>query len=217
MLTVELGGIIPGQQYDKLDISGTATLGGTLNVRLVSGFVPIAGQSFEFLAADAGVIDTFASTILPAMPASLSWQLQYGPNSVRLLLNQDPGVENPAGDYNGNGVVDAADYVVWRKAFGQLGGVADGNGDGRVDDADYTVWKTNLGRRAQTPAGGAMSGVPEPSTVAIGAMCRLDRGNSPSSSNASIIDDFKLRHEDRPAARMNACQASMNFGQHTLF
>ncbi len=90
-LTIELGGTIPGEQYDTLDISGTATLGGTLNVRLFSGFVPSAGQSFEFLTADAGIIGTFATRILPAMPASLSWQLQYGPNSVRLLSEPRTG------------------------------------------------------------------------------------------------------------------------------
>src|SRR4029079_14349030 len=28
-------------------------------------------------------------------------------------------VPEPTGDYNGNGAVDAADYVVWRKTFGQ--------------------------------------------------------------------------------------------------
>jgi autotransporter-associated beta strand protein len=171
MLTIELGGIIPGQEYDLLGISGMATLGGTLNVRLMPGFVPIAGQSFEFLTADAGVLGTFANWIPPAMSPSLLWELQYGPNSVRLLLNQDPGVENPAGDYNDDGIVDTADYVVWRKAFGQLGGAADGNGDGRVDDADYTVWRSNLGRIAQPPAGGTTAGVPEPSTVVIGALC----------------------------------------------
>jgi hypothetical protein len=169
-LTIELGGIIPGQQYDKLDISGLATLGGTLNVKLMPGFVPNAGQSFEFLSADAGVTGTFATRILPALPPSLLWQLQYGPNSVQLFLNQAPGGENPDGDYNEDGFVDAADYVVWRKAFGQLGGAADGNGDGLVNDADYTIWRSNVGRQAQPPASGAQAGVPEPSTIVIGAL-----------------------------------------------
>jgi hypothetical protein len=54
-----------------------------------------------------------------------------------------------AGDYNGNGVVDAADYTLWRDTPG--GSVsaatgADGNGDGMVDALDYSVWKTNFGQ-----------------------------------------------------------------------
>jgi hypothetical protein len=59
------------------------------------------------------------------------------------------------GDYNENGVVDGADFVVWRKALGQvvpaLSG-ADGNGDGKVDQADYDIWRANFGRTAQVSA-----------------------------------------------------------------
>jgi hypothetical protein len=58
-----------------------------------------------------------------------------------------PGLQ---GDYNGNGTVDAADYVVWRKSVGQTGAglPADGDGDLDVDDADYGVWRANFGETA---------------------------------------------------------------------
>ena len=49
------------------------------------------------------------------------------------------------GDYNQNGIVDAADYTVWRDQSGATGlaaySGADGNGDGKVDSADYQVWR----------------------------------------------------------------------------
>jgi hypothetical protein len=52
--------------------------------------------------------------------------------------------------------VDAADYVIWRKALGQqlspFAG-ADGSGNGVVDQADYQVWRANFGR--PLPASGA--------------------------------------------------------------
>src|SRR5262249_22254682 len=54
-----------------------------------------------------------------------------------------------AGDYNGNGVVDAADYTQWRDTNGSNVAAAtgaDGNGDGKVDSLDYNVWKTNFGQ-----------------------------------------------------------------------
>ncbi|MCA9240230.1 MAG: NPCBM/NEW2 domain-containing protein, partial [Planctomycetales bacterium] len=56
-------------------------------------------------------------------------------------------VINPiAGDYNRNGVVTSADYLVWRAGYGALGAhAADGADDGRVDSADYTVWRDHLG------------------------------------------------------------------------
>ena len=46
----------------------------------------------------------------------------------------------PTGDYNGNHVVDAADYVLWRNTLNQTvtaGSGADGNADGTINAADY--------------------------------------------------------------------------------
>jgi serralysin len=68
--------------------------------------------------------------------------------------------EPPAllGDYNVNSVVDAADYVFWRKMLGT--GVAlaydgaDGDGDTTIDEGDYSVWTTRFG---QTLPGSALS------------------------------------------------------------
>lgn len=52
-----------------------------------------------------------------------------------------------AGDYNGDGLVDLADYTVWRNSIGRVGEelAADGNGNGTVDTSDYTIWKENFG------------------------------------------------------------------------
>jgi hypothetical protein len=68
------------------------------------------------------------------------------------------------GDYNRNGIVDAADYGVWRNSMGQTGAgmAADGNGNNVVDAADYALWKSNFGRSAF--ASGSITGTPEPST-----------------------------------------------------
>jgi hypothetical protein len=52
--------------------------------------------------------------------------------------------EHLPGDYNSDGLVDAADYQVWRAAFGSASDLAaDWNGDGIVDAADYVVWRNN--------------------------------------------------------------------------
>jgi GH18 family chitinase len=65
------------------------------------------------------------------------------------------------GDFDGDGIVNAADYDVWRATFGsqnQLG--SDGNDNGIVDAADYVVW-----RRQMSSAGVlAAHAVPEPCT-----------------------------------------------------
>ena len=66
-----------------------------------------------------------------------------------------------AGDYNGDGTVDAADYALSRGTNGTsvaAATVADGNGDGKVDALDYSVWKTNFGLTLPAiPAAGAAS------------------------------------------------------------
>jgi hypothetical protein len=68
------------------------------------------------------------------------------------------------GDYNGDGAVNAADYVVWRKNPGAFGG----------DPAGYNTWRTNFGRTAGS--GSAISGaaVPEPaSAILLTVSCLL--------------------------------------------
>jgi hypothetical protein len=78
------------------------------------------------------------------------------------------------GDYDGNGEVDALDYVFWRKATAPGSVlVADGNGDGRTDAADYAVWKSHFadssGEAAATSVASlvADAGVPEPASLVL--------------------------------------------------
>jgi len=83
------------------------------------------------------------------------------------------------GDYNHNGIVDAADYVVYRDTFGQTGTVlaADGNGNGAIDTGDYDIWRAHFGEAAGSGSGvSANSAVPEPATpvlliLAAGVIC----------------------------------------------
>jgi putative cofactor-binding repeat protein len=70
-----------------------------------------------------------------------------------------PGPALP-GDYNRNDVVDAADYVLWRKTKNASVAAfqgADGNGDQTVNEPDYGVWTTNFGESLPGGAGGSGS------------------------------------------------------------
>jgi hypothetical protein len=69
-----------------------------------------------------------------------------------------PGAATLAGDYNGNGVVDAADYVAWRDNPAGFGG----------DPAGYNTWRSNFGNHSGSGSGlGSSVAVPEPSAGAL--------------------------------------------------
>jgi hypothetical protein len=69
--------------------------------------------------------------------------------------------ETNAGDYNGNGVVDAADYVLWRK-----GGPLQNDATPGAQPGDYDVWRAHFGQTGGSGAGAnANAAVPEPATL----------------------------------------------------
>jgi poly(beta-D-mannuronate) lyase len=78
------------------------------------------------------------------------------------------------GDYNGDAVVDVADYIVWRKTFGtsvpRWSG-ADGDGDEMIGEGDLQMWQSAFGTSAAGSGGGSSTTVPEPALAAI--MCAL--------------------------------------------
>jgi hypothetical protein len=81
-------------------------------------------------------------------------------NASLVLLT--PQVVAVPGDYNGDGKVDAADYVVWRKNVGQSTLNNRGSGiSGPVGTSDYNFWRSQFG--AAAGSGALLSqAVPEP-------------------------------------------------------
>lgn len=82
------------------------------------------------------------------------------------------------GDFNDNGIVDAADYVLWKKTEGTIaeGLPADADNSNVVDQEDYLIWRQNFGSTRHDQhehhhddgAGASLAlGVPEPSAVAL--------------------------------------------------
>jgi hypothetical protein len=69
-----------------------------------------------------------------------------------------------AGDYNGNGVVDMADYVLWRNGGPLQNEIAD---VGTVSAADYTAWRAAFGNTSGSGSGLGSAAVPEPTTVML--------------------------------------------------
>ncbi|MEM8865316.1 MAG: hypothetical protein AAGF31_07170, partial [Planctomycetota bacterium] len=84
----------------------------------------------------------------------------------QLVIDVFTSAPTLAGDYDGNGFVDVADYQVWTSQYGTSATEADGNFDGTIDVLDYTLWRDNLGAGvAPTITTGGALAVPEPSSL----------------------------------------------------
>jgi hypothetical protein len=93
------------------------------------------------------------------------------------------------GDYNGDHVVNAADYTVWRDHLGQtvtpFSG-ADGDGSGVIDQGDYTFWKNHFGN--VVPGAGSGAGtvaaaqLQEVAPAAVVTQTLVDSSNSSGST-----------------------------------
>jgi len=83
-----------------------------------------------------------------------------GPSQIGEVEDYYFGLNFLAGDYNRDGMVDQADYNLWRKQTGQnvtpYSG-SDGNGDGIVNQADFDVWRAHFGQTL--PGAGAGAGL----------------------------------------------------------
>jgi hypothetical protein len=185
---------ITGSTQTTIKVARDANIGnGALKV-VLNGYTPVSGNTWTIieagadLTADKAAVDalvaaggypalthaapasignlvgTFTSTDFSQAPlaAGLSWDVQYVGKKVLLKVVGAAGVP---GDYNGNGVVDAADYVVWRKGGTLQNEVVT---IGSVTPEDYTAWRARFGNTSGS--GSALAGpaaVPEPNTVLL--------------------------------------------------
>jgi hypothetical protein len=179
-LEIELGGDIKGTSYDSVAAAGSVSLGGTLDVSLLDAFSPALGDSFEILSAAGGVSGVFDSMLFPDLGPQLAMDVIYGANSVTLAV-----VPALPGDYNNDGTVDAADYVVFRKFEGTTNMLPNDAIGGTIGPAHYGQWSAHFGQTAGSGSTVSAHGaVPEPTgalLLIIGAsfaICKERRVNS---------------------------------------
>jgi hypothetical protein len=186
-LEIQLGGTDNSDalnpQYDQLVVSGPFNAAGVLEVTLFDRgagmFEPVNGDFFSIASLVDELNGSFDEVNLPELPGGLVWEIEMS-DRQELVLSVVALLD---GDYNVDGVVDAADYVVWRDSIDETGRglAADGTGpnglpDGVVNDADYQLWRANFGKTVPVPAEAGATNVPEPhalSIAAIGAMLVL--------------------------------------------
>jgi hypothetical protein len=161
---VELGGT-GINDYDRMTLTGLASLDGTLNLSLIGPYVPALADPLLTILTASSVSNTFDAVVQPAgMPAGLRFKAIYNAGNVQLDV-----VPLLIGDYNDNGTVDAADYIVWREA--EADGATflenrDPGNVGAVGPADFNSWRARFGNVAGSGAGAILDvAVPEPSTI----------------------------------------------------
>jgi T5SS/PEP-CTERM-associated repeat protein len=146
--------------FDKLSVVGSVTLlGGTLDVSLVGGYVPRGGTySFDILDWG-GRTGAFSAIQLPNPDGTLTWDTSqlYTTGVISVTSTASPD------DFNADGQVDAADFIVWRHGLGV-----------NFNQADYDVWRAHFGQAAGTGAAAAgsagdISTVPEPASALLAA------------------------------------------------
>ncbi|TWT90516.1 hypothetical protein Mal64_09070 [Pseudobythopirellula maris] len=142
---------------DSLAVDGLATLGGSLEVAFARGYSPESGSWLLMTAAE-GFAGAFAE-----LPTGFAVRQQGSELFLEL------GVETLTGDYNGDGVVGAADFTVWRDSYLQnvpAGSGADGDGNGVVNELDYVLWVQHFGDTLDEPS----ASVPEPTALGLAVM-----------------------------------------------
>ena len=164
-LKVELAGISAGTQFDVVAVAGEAWISGALDVKLLNGFTPALGNTFDILTA-ASVVGTFDSSVLPALGPGLAWQLQVLSTGVRLRVIES--------DSDGDGIPDANDNCTLEANPTQLDADADGygnrcdadlNNSGTVTTADFGLLRSVLGQPASASATAAAADMNGSGTV----------------------------------------------------
>lgn len=147
-------------QFDRITVAQSLALSGKLELAIENGFAPAAGQTFDLF--DWGTRSgTFATLQLPFLPG-LAWNTSqlYATGTLSLTT-----ATTFPGDFNSDGIVDAADYTVWRDGLGTT-----------YTPAHYTEWTTHFGQSsggAAAIAGIDSAAAPEPSTIGMALVVLL--------------------------------------------
>ncbi len=163
-LEIEINGLAAGTNFDFVSVAGIATLGGTLDISLIDGFVPTLGDTFEILTAGS-VSGQFDVEMLPSS-GGLFWNVNYGTTNVVLEV-----LSSFTADFDSDGDVDGDDLAQWQGDFG-INDSSDADGDADSDGVDFLAWQRQFGSGGGMPLAAA-STVPEPTSLLLAALGML--------------------------------------------
>ncbi|MGL4514418.1 MAG: beta strand repeat-containing protein [Lacipirellulaceae bacterium] len=146
--------------FDSINVNGSASLSGLLAVDALDVSRLAINDTFTILTAN-----SIANNLTLGGPDGGLFSLSS--STATSLILRYTGIVPLPGDFNGDRIVNAADYTVWRDNLGSTeGSLLSGNGNGGViDQSDYTLWTTNYG--AAAPSTSLANAVPEPTAAAL--------------------------------------------------
>jgi hypothetical protein len=179
------GRIAPGTSVGTLTMTGNVTMGANSSLAIelegASADKLVVGgnlnlSDFDFLdvtgagSGSSWTIATYGGTLTGIFDSVTSgYTVNYGTGTnSQITLNVD--IVGVPGDYNGNGVVDGADYVVWRKNNGtafQLQNEVSDVTPGQVTAEDYDAWRERFGNTSGAGSSPVLSAVPEPASALL--------------------------------------------------
>jgi hypothetical protein len=176
---LHMGGIGAGA-FDRMMLTGTAVLDGTLDLSLLLGYVPSLGQTLNVVSAAGGVFGQFDTVLQPTgMPIGMKFDVIYNPTLVQLRVVSVPTF---TADFDHDGDVDGDDLTQWQGDFG-MNADSDADGDGDSDGADFLAWQQQFGSGSAVVA--SSGAVPEPNplefaltTLACSCAFRLRRSHA---------------------------------------
>jgi hypothetical protein len=159
VLRIQLGGDVPGSQYDQLNVLGDLQLAGQLQIEFIDGFTLQESDIFEII--DVG--GSLAGTFEGLQQDDLVGQF----NGVNLYIRYDWGDGNDvalytepsglAGDFDGDGDVDGRDFLAWQR----------GQSPRPLGAGNLALWKQNYGDSGAMVSSNAPMAVPEPNSLAM--------------------------------------------------
>ncbi len=159
LLNIDLGAPTTG---DLINVGGSTTIsGGTINVTNAGGLATGTYKILDYAGALGGA---FANLALGTTPAGFTFNLVDNVANTSVDLSVTSTVVGVPGDYNNNGVVDAADYVLWRNGGPLQNEVVT---IGSVTPEDYTEWRARFGNTSGSGSALGAGAVPEPATVTL--------------------------------------------------
>ena len=155
----------PGQN----PFTGSVTVGATVQSGGAAAFAALGGVV-------PAIQQTLVMTVVTNGPGTLAlggqnhngfftgarvWQGATPVNGLSASL-QVTGTE---ADFNLNGIVDGADFLIWQRSVGLASGatraLGDANADGAVNQFDLAIWRGQFGTAGIVP----VASVPEPATI----------------------------------------------------